>query len=127
MPNEEYPAPCTRRVPPFRDSGRCACGESDSALRAADLSRSDSAQIVVHEMVHMLEPTHNARFVALMDRLIPQWRVCREQLNQLPVRHEKWIYGAALASKCESINLAGYHRKLNLSSIVPISCWFRQS
>jgi predicted metal-dependent hydrolase len=48
--------------------------------------------IVVHEMVHMLEPTHNARFVALMDRLIPQWRVCREQLNQLPVRHEKWTY-----------------------------------
>ena len=48
--------------------------------------------IVVHEMVHMLEPTHNARFVALMDRLIPQWRVCREQLNQLPVRHEEWTY-----------------------------------
>ena len=24
--------------------------------------------IVVHEMVHLLEPTHNARFVALMDR-----------------------------------------------------------
>ncbi len=24
--------------------------------------------IVVHEMVHLLEPTHNARFVALMDQ-----------------------------------------------------------
>lgn len=48
--------------------------------------------IVVHEMVHLLEPTHNARFVALMDRLMPQWRVCREKLNQLPVRHEKWDY-----------------------------------
>lgn len=48
--------------------------------------------IVVHEMMHVLEPTHNARFVALMDRLMPQWRVCREQLNQLPVRHEEWTY-----------------------------------
>ena len=48
--------------------------------------------IVVHEMLHLLEPTHNARFVALMDRLMPQWRVRREQLNHLPVRHEKWAY-----------------------------------
>ena len=48
--------------------------------------------IVVHEMVHVLEPTHNARFLALMDRLIPQWREYREQLNQLPVCHEKWTY-----------------------------------
>jgi predicted metal-dependent hydrolase len=48
--------------------------------------------IVVHEMVHLLEPTHNARFVALMDQLMPQWRFRREQLNQLPVRHEEWAY-----------------------------------
>ena len=48
--------------------------------------------IVVHEMLHILEPTHSARFVALMDRLMPQWRGCREQLNQLPVCHEKWSY-----------------------------------
>ena len=48
--------------------------------------------IVVHEMVHMLEPTHNAHFVALMDQLIPHWRVCRDELNRLPVCHEKWSY-----------------------------------
>ena len=48
--------------------------------------------IVVHELVHLVEPTHNARFVALMDRLMPQWRFCREQLNRLPVRHEGWGY-----------------------------------
>jgi predicted metal-dependent hydrolase len=43
-------------------------------------------------MVHLLEPTHNARFVALMDRFLPQWRFRRDQLNQLPVRHEEWAY-----------------------------------
>jgi predicted metal-dependent hydrolase len=48
--------------------------------------------IVVHEMVHRLEPTHNANFVALMDKFMPQWRLLREQLNQLPVRHETWTY-----------------------------------
>lgn len=47
---------------------------------------------VVHEMVHLLEPTHNARFVAMMDRLMPHWQVYRKQLNELPVRHEEWSY-----------------------------------
>ncbi len=48
--------------------------------------------IVVHELAHLLEPTHNARFVALMDRCLPRWRFLRQQLNQLPVRHEDWAY-----------------------------------
>jgi predicted metal-dependent hydrolase len=48
--------------------------------------------IVVHEMAHLLEPTHGARFVAVMDRFMPRWRFHREQLNRLPVRHEEWVY-----------------------------------
>lgn len=48
--------------------------------------------IVVHEMLHLLEPTHNARFVALMDRFMPDWPRRREVLNRLPVRHEAWDY-----------------------------------
>jgi len=48
--------------------------------------------IVVHEMTHILEPTHNARFIALMDQYLPQWRFYREQLNRLPVSHEGWAY-----------------------------------
>ncbi len=48
--------------------------------------------IVVHELVHLLEPTHNARFVALMDRFMPNWQFQRQVLNRLPVRREKWSY-----------------------------------
>ena len=48
--------------------------------------------VAVHEMVHLLEPTHNSRFIAMMDKFMPNWRLRREQLNQLPVRHEKWGY-----------------------------------
>ncbi|WP_243366079.1 M48 family metallopeptidase [Fundidesulfovibrio soli] len=48
--------------------------------------------LVVHELAHLVEPTHNSRFVDLMDRLMPKWRFHREQLNQLPVRHEDWSY-----------------------------------
>ena len=38
--------------------------------------------IVVHEMVHMLERLHNARFRGLMDRFLPKWRQRHEELNQ---------------------------------------------
>ena len=48
--------------------------------------------IAVHEMAHLIEPTHNARFVALMDRIMPNWQLHRRQLNQLPVRHDEWTY-----------------------------------
>lgn len=48
--------------------------------------------IVVHELVHLLEPTHNARFIALMDRYMPKWQFYREVLNRLPLRRERWSY-----------------------------------
>lgn len=48
--------------------------------------------IVVHELVHLLEPTHNERFVRLMDQYLPHWQHLRAQLNNLPVRHEDWHY-----------------------------------
>ncbi len=48
--------------------------------------------IVVHELVHLLEPTHNAHFVALMDRFMPKWQFHRQVLNRLPVRRETWSY-----------------------------------
>ena len=48
--------------------------------------------IVVHELAHLIEPTHNAHFQAVMDGAMPQWRHFRQELNQLPVRHEEWEY-----------------------------------
>jgi len=48
--------------------------------------------IVLHEMIHLLEPTHGPRFLALMDRFMPAWRDTRALLNRLPARHEQWNY-----------------------------------
>jgi len=48
--------------------------------------------ILVHELTHLLEPSHNARFVLLMDQFMPDWRARRDLVNQLPVRHEEWDY-----------------------------------
>jgi predicted metal-dependent hydrolase len=48
--------------------------------------------IIVHELTHLFERTHNERFVKLMDEFLPGWRARREVLNALPVRHEAWKY-----------------------------------
>ncbi|MCH8331963.1 MAG: M48 family metallopeptidase [Bacteroidetes bacterium] len=41
--------------------------------------------IIVHEMLHLQERTHNDRFIALMDYYMSQWRLVKEELNKLPV------------------------------------------
>ncbi len=48
--------------------------------------------ILVHEMAHFLEHHHNERFRGLMDRFMPQWRLCRDELKQAPLAHEEWCY-----------------------------------
>lgn len=37
--------------------------------------------VVVHELVHMLEPSHNARFYALMTQYLPDWKETRNMLK----------------------------------------------
>jgi predicted metal-dependent hydrolase len=48
--------------------------------------------IVVHEMIHLLERHHNDRFLALMERFMPQWKFYKEELNRFPVSHGEWTY-----------------------------------
>ncbi len=38
--------------------------------------------VVVHELVHLLERSHNHRFVGFMDQFMPHWRVIKKELNQ---------------------------------------------
>ncbi|WP_133129636.1 M48 family metallopeptidase [Legionella yabuuchiae] len=37
--------------------------------------------VLVHEMVHLLEASHNKRFYAFMDRFLPEWKVIRKELK----------------------------------------------
>lgn len=48
--------------------------------------------IIVHELVHLLERSHNARFVAFMDEFMPKWQFHRDELNRLPYSHIDWGY-----------------------------------
>jgi len=41
--------------------------------------------IVVHEMLHLLERHHNERFVAYMNKFLPNWRFYKEELNRYPL------------------------------------------
>lgn len=46
--------------------------------------------VVVHEMAHLMEPTHSPAFVALLDKHYPSWRDARAELNGLPLTAEVW-------------------------------------
>ncbi|MEA5551792.1 SprT family zinc-dependent metalloprotease [Anabaena cylindrica UHCC 0172] len=38
--------------------------------------------VVVHEMVHLLERNHGERFVALMNKFLPNWQFYKDELNR---------------------------------------------
>ena len=46
--------------------------------------------ILVHELTHLREKSHNDRFAAYMDQFMPQWREYRDMLNASPLTHEDW-------------------------------------
>lgn len=39
--------------------------------------------VVVHELCHLLEPSHNARFHALMNHYFPRWREARKETRRI--------------------------------------------
>ncbi len=46
--------------------------------------------VVVHEMLHLIEPTHSEKFFAILQKHYPTWREARAELNDLPLRGEAW-------------------------------------
>jgi len=46
--------------------------------------------IIAHEMTHLLERSHNDRFISYMDKFMPQWRQYKKELNRTILSHEKW-------------------------------------
>ena len=46
--------------------------------------------VIVHEMVHLLEPAHSERFMDTLGKHCPTWREARAELNELPLRAENW-------------------------------------
>jgi predicted metal-dependent hydrolase len=46
--------------------------------------------VVVHEMLHLIEPTHSEQFLSLMSKHYPAWREARAELNELPLGATAW-------------------------------------
>jgi predicted metal-dependent hydrolase len=46
--------------------------------------------VIAHEMVHLIEPTHNDRFIGILEKYYPTWREARAELNELPLTAEIW-------------------------------------
>jgi predicted metal-dependent hydrolase len=46
--------------------------------------------VVVHEMIHLIEPTHSDRFLGILGKHYPTWREARAELNELPLAAEAW-------------------------------------
>lgn len=46
--------------------------------------------VIVHEMVHLIEPTHSDRFVTILGEHYRFWREARAELNGLPLAAELW-------------------------------------
>jgi predicted metal-dependent hydrolase len=46
--------------------------------------------VIVHEMVHLIDPTHSDRFMTLLQKHYPTWREARAELNELPLTAEAW-------------------------------------
>ena len=57
-------------------------------LELAKMPKNCIEYIVVHEMVHLLEKSHNKRFIALLDHHMPSWQMHRDELNSLPISIE---------------------------------------
>lgn len=48
--------------------------------------------ILVHELTHLHERSHNHRFKELLDQYLPNWQISRNILNKSPLAHEDWEY-----------------------------------
>jgi predicted metal-dependent hydrolase len=48
--------------------------------------------ILVHEMLHLIVRHHDDRFMGLLNRHLPDWKLTRHLLNAEPLAHEDWLY-----------------------------------
>jgi predicted metal-dependent hydrolase len=48
--------------------------------------------IIVHEMIHLLERHHNERYLAYLEKFLPNWKFLKNELNRMPASHVEWTY-----------------------------------
>ena len=48
--------------------------------------------VIIHELAHLIVPSHSDKFIAVMDRYLPDWRARRALLNAQPLADDNWTY-----------------------------------
>jgi len=107
--NEFYRAELKKRIPPLLEKWQSIMGLEVSewyvkkmrtrwgtcninknriwlSLELAKQPEESLEYVVVHEMTHLLEADHNAKFKKYLDEFIPTWREIEKQLNTSPKR-----------------------------------------
>lgn len=46
--------------------------------------------VIVHELLHFIEPRHNYKFYKLLDSFLPKWKSIRQKLNEAPLSYAIW-------------------------------------
>jgi predicted metal-dependent hydrolase len=63
--------------------------------------------VIVHEMMHLIEPSHGRRFIEMMDSHLPSWKTLRDELNSLPLPDEMWAEKNVIADVADENGRAG--------------------
>ena len=71
MLNDGLPSPCDNRI-----NVHCATLQLPPSL---------IDYVIVHELCHLVEHNHGKSFYQLLDRMLPDWRARRRQLNEMDV------------------------------------------
>jgi predicted metal-dependent hydrolase len=57
-------------------------------LELAKHSLASIEYVVAHELIHLIEPSHNARFKRFMTEAIPNWKILKAELQKIPVERD---------------------------------------
>jgi predicted metal-dependent hydrolase len=73
-----------------------SCNPKNATIRLntelAKKPRAHLEYVLVHELIHLIEPKHNSRFREILGRHLPHWQQLRDRLNRAPLGHEDWEY-----------------------------------
>lgn len=59
-------------------------------LELAKKSISCIEYVVVHELAHLLERSHNKRFIKILDTNLPKWKSLKSDLNRFILSYQEW-------------------------------------
>jgi predicted metal-dependent hydrolase len=64
--------------------GSCNCARRTIRLNSELVKRSPECleYVIVHELIHLIEPSHNRDFYRLLNRHLPAWKTIRRQMNE---------------------------------------------